>query len=160
MASAERADAAVNAAACGDTAAGGVMNLESVGMRRPPRVLVAEEDDLARDRLSDALRGDGYEVIEAEDGFEVLDYLLSFPVTGDEGVDVIVADAQMPGYDGLEVLAKLRRMEIQTPFVLVNRTLDGIAYREAERLGADLVVASPEDVDEVRDAVFSLAQRY
>ena len=137
------------------------MNLEPVvGMRRPARVLIAEEDELARDRLSDALRRDGYEVIEAEDGFEVLDFLCSVPSGLSEGVDVIVADAVMAGYDGLEVLARLRRMDIQTPFVLVNRTLDGIAYREAERLGADLVVASPEDVDEVRDAVFSLAQPY
>lgn len=123
-------------------------------------MLIAEEDEVVRDRLSDALRSDGYEVIEAEDGFEVLDYLCSSGGGVADGVDVIVADAVMSGYDGLEVLARLRRMDIQTPFVLVNRTVDGIAYREAERLGADLVVASPEDVEEVRDAVFSLAQPY
>lgn len=125
---------------------------------RLPRVLLAEEDDSARDRLADALRSDGYEVIEAEDGFEVLDYLLTFPPGTADGVDVIVADAVMPGYSGLEVLAQLRRMEVHTPFVLVNRSMDGVAYREAERLGADLVVASPDEVDEVLDAVFSLAR--
>lgn len=115
------------------------------------RVLVAEEDDFLRERIADALRDDGYEVVEAEDGFEVLDT---------PAVDLIVADAMLSGYDGLEVLERLRRNGIATPFVLMSHGPDDATWREAERLGADLVIGSPWDIDEVRNAVFGLSRTY
>lgn len=123
------------------------------------KVLLAEEDELVREHLAQALREDGYDVIEVEDGFELLDYIFSFPGGSDaSSVDVIIADAAMSGYGGVEVLDRLRRMHVGTPFVIISRRPDGALYEDAERAGADLVIGNVWDVEEVRSAVLLLSQ--
>jgi len=123
------------------------------------KVLLAEEDEPVREHLAQALREDGYDVVEVEDGFELLDYMFGFPGGSDgSSVDVIIADAAMSGYGGVEVLDRLRRMDVGTPFVIISRRSDGALYEDAARAGADLVIGNLWDVEEVRSAVFLLSQ--
>lgn len=123
-----------------------------------PRALVAEADELLRDRIAAALRGAGYEVVEARDGFEALDAILALPWRkAAPGVNLVLAAADMPGYDGLEVLARLRSMGDLTPFILMDPGRHPATCRDAARLGADRILEVPSELDEVTSAAFGLA---
>ncbi len=123
-----------------------------------PRALVAEADELLRARVAAALRDAGYEVVEAGDGFEALDAILALPWReAAPGVDLVLAAADMPGYDGLEVLARLRSMGRPTPFILMDRGGHPATYREAARLGVDRILEDPSELEELTSAAFGLA---
>ncbi len=128
---------------------------------RPPCVLVAEDDDDIRQMLVAALERDGYEVLEAKDGGELLDHVGSSLLFGDifPRPDVIVSDIRMPGFTGLEVLAGLRDASWSTPVVLITAFGSEEAHQEALRLGADAIFDKPFDVDDLRTVVLNVMPR-
>lgn len=122
---------------------------------RPLRILLAEDEEDIRQLVAIALRAQGYEVIEARTGAELLDELgesllydrpLSKP-------DVIISDIRMPGFTGLEILAGLRDAEWSTTFVLMTAFADAETRAEAIRLGADAIFEKPFDIEELLTAV-------
>src|SRR3954470_12154319 len=76
-----------------------IMGLSNSIVARNVRVLVAEDDDDFRSLVVSSLREDGYDVIEARTGDELLE-LITPPVIFDPP-DAIVTDVRMPGVDGL-----------------------------------------------------------
>jgi len=69
------------------------------------KILVVDDDAVCRTVLVTALRLDGHEVVEAENGRRALDILAARPCT----VDVLITDLMMPEMDGLALLRHLRR---------------------------------------------------
>jgi DNA-binding response OmpR family regulator len=66
------------------------------------RILVIDDDASIRRMLRGVLEMHGYEVVEAENGNEGLQYFwTAFP-------DVVITDMQMPIMDGLQVIVELR----------------------------------------------------
>jgi CheY-like chemotaxis protein len=128
---------------------------------RPPRIIVAEDEADVRQLVAVALRGLGYEIIEARSGAELLDEI------GDglleEGgsarrPDVIISDIRMPGLTGLEILAGLRQAEWSTAIVLMTAYPSPETREEAERLGADAFFAKPFDIDDLTTAVINMTR--
>jgi len=76
------------------------------------RVLVVDDEPLVRQLLVQALRFEGFEVLEAPDGPAAL------AVLAGTKVDVVVLDLTMPGLDGAEVVRRLRASGDDTPIVL------------------------------------------
>jgi CheY-like chemotaxis protein len=123
----------------------------------PQRILLAEDDLEMRRLLSSALRKDGYEVIEAKSGAELLTTLAEFlrhPTT--RPYDLIISDQRMPGLTGLEVLEGLEDEDWLPPFILI--TAFGSREFETDALcaGAARVLDKPFDVDDLRKAVAGL----
>jgi DNA-binding NtrC family response regulator len=123
-----------------------------------PRILLAEDDDEMRRLLSATLSRDGFEVIEAKDGNDLIrligDQLLEGK--GDPGVDLIVSDIRMPGLTGMNVLAGLRKVDWATPVLLITAFGDKETHQEARRLGAAGVFDKPFDLDDFRTAVVNI----
>ncbi len=120
-------------------------------LRRPARVLIAEDDDEMRDMLASSLRKDGYEVIEASSGAAALEEIAMLLFRGEAmPVDVIVSDERMPGLLGLEVLAGLREARWRTPFILITGFGDAQTHQKAEQLGASAILDKPFDLDELK----------
>jgi two-component system response regulator (stage 0 sporulation protein F) len=128
---------------------------KTIAVPRPRRVLLAEDDRALLDLMSAALRDDGYEVLEAADGLELLARLEQLVRTrcDSEPPFAIVSDIRMPGLSGIEVLALLRRACWATPVILVSAFADEDACEEAQLLGADALLAKPFEIGELRDAV-------
>lgn len=61
------------------------------------RILLADDDKGTRDLVRRALEMDGHSVVMAEDGNEALAALEA------GGFELLVADVQMPGLDGIEL---------------------------------------------------------
>jgi two-component system, NtrC family, nitrogen regulation response regulator NtrX len=72
-----------------------------------PTVLVVDDERNIRRTLDLVLRGEGYEVIEAETGEQALELLAN----GGRPVDLAIIDLLLPGMGGLELLERIRRDE-------------------------------------------------
>ena len=69
------------------------------------KVLLAEDDPVFRELVSEILQEAGYEVVAGENGQEALDLLLA------RGADMAVLDLNMPVMDGLELTRRIRSDE-------------------------------------------------
>jgi len=112
-----------------------------------PPVLVVDDHDGLRSALCDALRGEGYDAIEARDGPAALELLRS----SDPAVAIV--DVRMPEMDGFTLLARMREEQIKCPVILISVVGDIASRREAERLGAFAFKEKPFDLRELLDDV-------
>jgi DNA-binding response OmpR family regulator len=121
---------------------------------RSPVVLLAEDDASLRRLLWLALMKDGFQVIDASDGAELAGWIRRLIVSSHDrrSVDLIIADQRMPSSTGLEVLARLRHIDWETPFILITAFGDRKTHAEAARLGASIVLDKPFDLDVFRAA--------
>lgn len=125
----------------------------------PKRVLLAEDDEEMARLLTDTLSQQGYEVVGAANGVELLDHVEDFRHQVINGrfydVDLIVSDIRMPWMNGLEMLRELRLIDKMTPVILITAFGDERTHAEANRLGAAAVLDKPFELDDFRDAVRS-----
>ena len=132
---------------------------ETAGAATPTRVLLADDDDEMRRALASALRRDGYIVMEAKDGNELLEKINSSQLCSDTGVpiDALVTDIRMPGRSGIDVLIAVRNLDPALPVVLITAFGDQETHAEARWMGADAVLDKPFDVRDLRSALMTLA---
>lgn len=122
---------------------------------RAARILLAEDDTEMRSLLAWGLEEEGYQVVEAENGLELLQHLQPSLVNAagaskEPPFDLILSDIRMPGLSGLEVLTAYRRRDKKTPFVLITAFGDIVTHGEARILGASAVMDKPFDIDDLR----------
>lgn len=81
------------------------------------RIALADDEPVARGRLSRLLRDAGCEIVaELEDGQALLDWMAEAP-----SLDALFLDVRMPGPSGLEVVAELKN---PPPVVFVTASAD------------------------------------
>src|SRR5579871_3753410 len=80
--------------------------------RRPPLVLVADDDGVTRAMVSSWLGRSGYEVVTARDGDEALE------LAKDEVPDLLLLDVTMPGRDGYSVCGAIQAASPTPPPVI------------------------------------------
>lgn len=66
--------------------------------RKDFRILIADDDEIAREVVCTILSKEGYDVLCAKDGIEAI-RLISI-----EEINLVITDLRMPGADGVEVL--------------------------------------------------------
>lgn len=120
---------------------------------RRPIVLVAEDHALLRRAIRIALERDGYDVLEAQNGDELVQVIEAATQSGGPTPDLILSDQSMPGPSGLDVLGGLREAQWPLPFVLMSGTLDARTEADAYRLGARAVLEKPFDLAQLREIV-------
>jgi len=125
---------------------------------RTCRMFIAEDDHELRGLLATAFRRDGYEVIEAVDGPDLVDHLVRARQNGRpvNAFDVVVSDFHMPGFSGLNLLASFNRLQWSTPFILISAFVDAHTEQRALQLGAAAVFSKPFDLQDLRRAVLRL----
>ena len=125
--------------------------------REAPRVLVAEDQPEMRALLRRALQRRGYEVADAADGPGLIDAIVRGLLAARAEVpDLIVTDVRMPGFSGLEVLARIRREGWSTPVILITAFGDAELHGDAARLGAARVLNKPFAMEDLIAAVEAL----
>lgn len=106
-------------------------------------ILVVEDEEAIADFLARGLGAEGYAVTTAADGIEGERLALR------AGVDMVILDRMLPGRDGIEVLAAIRRAKPALP-VIVLTARDEIADRvEGLDHGATDYMTKPFAFDEL-----------
>jgi DNA-binding NtrC family response regulator len=121
----------------------------------PVHVFVADDDDDLRSLVAEALRADGYSVVEVRDGVELLACIADY---AGMPTPVVVADVRMPHLSGLGVLSQLKKVHSNVPVLLMTGFLPDAVRALADRLGALGVLAKPFDVDDLRTAVMNASR--
>lgn len=116
-------------------------------------ILVVEDDAAIRRGVVDMLRFNSYTVHEAPDGKAGLDMALSIDA------DLVLLDIMMPGMDGLEVLAELRKARPAQPVIFLTARGEEEDRVRGLRLGADDYVVKPFGIDELIARVEAVLRR-
>jgi len=102
------------------------------------------------------------EVVVAEDGVEVLDYLFGTGKFAGRDTSVkpqlVLLDLKMPRLDGLEVLHRIRADERTAllPVVILTTSSEDRDRIESYKLGANSYIRKPVDFNQFADAVQQL----
>ena len=115
-------------------------------------VLVVEDDPAIRDFVGEALRDDGYEVVEAADGAAAIKALRAHRPPPD-ALCLVILDMMLPVADGVQVLRALADLGGYVPVLAVSA--DRGQLRRAAEAGADVTLQKPFDVDRL----LSVAER-
>jgi len=84
------------------------------------RVLIADDSETILLLLRTRLEMEGYEVVTAADGVEVIEALHG----PDPAPDILLLDAMMPRKSGIDALRELRAEGLETPVLIVSAHQD------------------------------------
>jgi two-component system LytT family response regulator len=118
------------------------------GARARRRVIIADDEPLARERLRTLLAAQaGYTVVaECENGPQTVDAILAHKP------DIVLLDIQMPGMSGLEVAQALDEDDGRAPAVVFATAFDEFALRAFDVNAVDYVL-KPVDPERLSRAL-------
>lgn len=107
------------------------------------KILVVDDEKIARALLVDVLKTEGFEVVEAADGRSALKIIESEPI------HLVMTDRTMPGMDGLELLKVLSERYSSIPVVIISAYGEEKLWGEALQLGAKEYLVKPFKTQDV-----------
>lgn len=100
-------------------------------------ILIVDDNQFVRQRLSKLLSGSGYTIVEAEDGEKaVRTYSAHRP-------DVVLMDIVMPQKDGLQALAEIRQFDPMARVIVLTALNQQAVAVQAVQLGARDFLTKP-----------------
>jgi len=117
------------------------------------RMLVVEDDAVARDLLCEILRSEGFEVEAVDDGAPAVER------AGDGRYDLVLSDVRMERVGGLDVLRAFTEKSPGTPVILITAFGDVTGAMEAIGHGAYDYVSKPFNIEELRLTVARALER-
>jgi len=113
------------------------------------RILIADDEDILRETVSDVLTGHGCRVCAADDGGRAVELITQ------QSFDLVLSDIKMPNKDGYQVFAAAKEANPNTPVILTT----GFGYDpnhtiiRARREGLAAVLFKPFKVDQLLDEI-------
>jgi len=106
-------------------------------------ILVVDDETYTRELLEMLLGDEGYNVKTAKDGFEAIEAIK------EEAFNLICMDVRMPGLNGVETLAEVRKVDKKIPVIMITgygpNELVKKAQEEYKIVGC---IYKPFDIDE------------
>jgi DNA-binding NtrC family response regulator len=106
-------------------------------------ILIVDDEAITRENLAHSLGKKGYHVITAADGVEAIERLT------DTEIGFVLTDLRMHPVDGLEVLARAKRLQPEAEVVVVTGYASVDTAVEAMRRGAYHYIAKPIQIEEL-----------
>jgi CheY-like chemotaxis protein len=116
------------------------------------KILLIEDDPIARRLVELQLSTEGYELVTAPDGLRGLKLISEDPP------DLVLLDLMLPGLDGFEVLSRIRSdpKTKDLPVVVVSAKSRPTDTDTAKRVGASAYVTKPYTREELVELIASL----
>jgi two-component system chemotaxis response regulator CheY len=114
------------------------------------KILIVDDAEFLRVRISKMLTADGFEVVEADNGLKAIEaYKTNKP-------DMVLMDITMPEMDGLTALKELRKIDPAAKVVMLTALGQESVVLEAVKSGAKDFVVKPFERDRVLSAINKL----
>lgn len=111
------------------------------------RILVVEDENIARRNLEHILKKEGYTVVAVDQGAKALDLLRH------QNFDLVLTDLKMEKVDGMQVLEKSRELQPCTEVIMITGYATVDSAVAAMKEGAYHYIAKPYKIDEIRQIV-------
>src|SRR6185295_2517581 len=107
----------------------------------PKRILAVDDSPTYLNTITDHLREEGYEVIQASSGEQALELLAEQPV------DCILLDFQMPGLSGKETCTRIKNVPDwrEIPVMMITALEEGEVMIQVFNAGADDYIKKSSD---------------
>ena len=115
-------------------------------------ILVVDDDGQIRHLVAKFLRGNGFKVSAARDGYEMREVMAHAPV------DLIILDVMLPGISGLELYREVRAQS-QTPVIMLTAKGDETDRIVGLEIGADDYLAKPFNPRELLARINAVLRR-
>ncbi len=115
-------------------------------------VVIEDEEDLL-ELLEYQLGKAGYDVIGFKDG-ENIEQLL-----GEESIDLLIVDRNLPGMEGSDLVVQLRRLGFMVPVIFLTAKSQERERLEGFRKGGDDYITKPFNMDELLLRIRALLKR-
>ncbi len=112
--------------------------------RNKEPIFVVDDDQGILDSF-EAMLGDEYQLVMVDNGNEALKLII------EQNPRLLFLDLKIPGYNGLEVLKRIREIGIATNVVVVTALAQDHYQETAEKYGVYRYLHKPLDVDEVEE---------
>jgi len=114
------------------------------------KILIVDDAEFLRVRISKMLTGDGFDVVEADNGLKAIEaYKTHKP-------DMVLMDITMPEMDGLSALKELRKIDPNAKVIMLTALGQESVVLEAVKSGAKDFVVKPFERDRVMSAINKL----
>jgi len=117
-------------------------------MTEKKKILIADDEKIVRESLTDWLTERGYGVVTAADGDETLRLL-----NQGDGLGVVVLDVRMPGRDGLSILEEAKKKYPALKYIIISGYPSVEVMTRGIRLGAIGFLVKPFDPEELEKLV-------
>jgi CheY-like chemotaxis protein len=118
------------------------------------RILIADDDDQARESLREIVEPEGFDTLLATCGEEALD------IVRDADVHLILLDMHMPTLTGLETLVLARQFKASLPAILVTGDASETLLRQAQQAQVYSVIPKPVSKNMVLYTVVRALSRF
>ena len=107
-------------------------------------MLIADDSETILLLLRTRLEMEGYEVVTAEDGVEVIEAIQNGPPP-----DILLLDAMMPRKSGIDALRELRAGGVDTPVLIVSAHQDEMDAGAPTDVEVSGYITKPIDFDQL-----------
>jgi ATP-dependent Lon protease len=117
------------------------------------RVLVVDDEEIARTNLEYILRKESHQVSTAANGLEALDQVKA------QEFDVVLTDLKMEKMDGLQLLESVKQLSPHTEIIMVTGYATVSTAVDALKKGAAHYLSKPIKLDELRNTVREIVDK-
>ncbi|QJB57041.1 S16 family serine protease [Pseudodesulfovibrio sp. zrk46] len=121
--------------------------------RHNPRILLVDDEVIARENMAIVFQGEGYDVEAVANGLEAVAAMEKSPA------DIVVSDLKMEGMDGMELLQVLRQRWPDTKVIMITGYATVKTAVAAMQQGADQYLGKPVNLTKLRGYVAEMYEK-
>jgi len=127
-----------------DTVSQSITSFSSEGESKPIRILVVDDDNLARETLGELLSMSEFCVKTTSSAKEALDILVN------TSFDIIISDLVMPKMDGIALTKAIKEMGLDIPIIVMTGFATIEHAVESMKAGASDFITKPFNFDQIQ----------
>ncbi len=108
------------------------------------RILIADDEEIVRILLAEALKSYGYDIDVAENGVEAMSHI------DKKSYDLVITDYMMPEMDGLELTQRIKAKYPSTPILVIT---GNAPVNDLLKSGATAYIMKPFNIFELQSMV-------
>lgn len=107
------------------------------------RILIADDEEIVRTLLAEALKSYGYDIDVVENGVEAMSHIET------KSYDLIITDYMMPNMDGFELTRRIKAKYPHTPILIIT----GKPVHDILKCGATACIMKPFKIIELQNMI-------
>jgi len=123
-------------------------------LKLTPRILVVDDDDLARRQLERLYRFYDYDVVGVDSAEDAL-----IRLEKDDDIDLVVTDLRLPGLSGIDLTERIAKRSPDIPIIALTGYADVETAVQVLKLGATDYIIKPVTADAIQESTRTVLEK-